>query len=107
MSDFSKTYRRVPFFGIWAEDTADTFGARDAMAILAAAVEQCQDDDLRHRQDVLDALTYLEEHAGHPRAVGAFKLALDELHPVKRRNAAHQAYQALVRTVSNRIEVDP
>ena len=104
--DFSRTYRGVPYFGVWASESADVFGNRDAMAILATAIEQCQDDDLRHCRDVRDALDYLEQWGGRQPALAAFRAALDERHPVARRNAARAAYRRLCKAVSARVEVE-
>ena len=41
---FADPYRKVPYFGIWAEETADQYGKRDAMAVLADAAGCCIDD---------------------------------------------------------------
>ena len=29
MQDFAKTYQKVTYFGLWAEETADDYGKRD------------------------------------------------------------------------------
>lgn len=55
MTDFASPYRKVPYFGIWAEETADDYGKRDAMAVLADAAGCCFDDDVRQRQELLRA----------------------------------------------------
>ena len=45
MWNFAKPYRKVAYFGLWAEESADQYGKRDAMAILADAVDCGIDDD--------------------------------------------------------------
>jgi hypothetical protein len=31
--DYSKTYRKVAYFGLWAEETADSYGIRDSLNV--------------------------------------------------------------------------
>jgi hypothetical protein len=31
MQDFAKPYQKVTYFGLWAEESADAYGKRDAM----------------------------------------------------------------------------
>jgi hypothetical protein len=58
-SDFASPYRKVAYFGLWAEETADQYGKRDAMDVLADAAGCCFDDDVRQRPELLRALEYL------------------------------------------------
>lgn len=97
--DFSKAYRGVQYFGVWADDTADAYGMRDAMAILASAAERTQDEDLRHDRPTLEALDYLVELVDRLPAATAFRAALAEPHPVTRRRAVTDAYRALCRAL--------
>ena len=55
MQDFARPYRKVPYFGIWAEETADQYGKRDALAVLADVAGCCFDDDVRQRPELLRA----------------------------------------------------
>jgi hypothetical protein len=57
--DFASPYRKVPYFGIWAEETAHQYNKRDAMAELADAAGCCFDDDVRQRPELRRALEYL------------------------------------------------
>jgi hypothetical protein len=59
MKDFAKPYSRVQHFGLWASESADEYGKRDAMAILADAAGRCFDEDMPQRQELQDALEYL------------------------------------------------
>jgi len=61
MRDFAKPYKKVQYFGLWAEETADQYGKRDAMAILADAAGRCFDEDMRQRRELLEAFDYLAQ----------------------------------------------
>ncbi|MCJ2097493.1 hypothetical protein [Methylobacterium sp. E-046] len=95
--DYSEIYRDVTHFGVWAHDGADGNGKRDALAILAAAIEQTEDRDFRHDRDVLEALDYLTDLAGRLPAATAYKAALAIQHPPERRQALSAAYERLAR----------
>lgn len=56
--DFARPYQNVPYFGIWAEETADDYGKRDAATIVRDAVMRCVDEDMR-TPEVFAALDYL------------------------------------------------
>lgn len=105
MKDFSKPYRGVAHFGLWANESADVYGHRDAMAILADAIERSRDVDLRHDQAVTDALDYLDEHGGRLPAVGSFRKALNVQHPVTRRRDLKDAYKRLCASANGNLEV--
>ncbi|TXM96124.1 hypothetical protein FV242_33970, partial [Methylobacterium sp. WL64] len=81
--DYSKIYRDVAHFGVWAHDGADHHGKQDAMAILAAAVEQTEERDFRHDRDVLEALDYLTDLAGRLPPATAYRAALAIQHPIE------------------------
>lgn len=97
MKDYAKPYKGVQHFGIWAAETADLYGTRDAVNVLAEAVGLCFDDDVRQRRDVLDALEYLARIDNRPVAVRRFRKALDEPNPVVRFRAAGEAVRVLQR----------
>ena len=105
MKDYSKPYRGVAWFGLWAEESADIYGGRAALDILAKGIERTQDDDIRADQDILDALAYLTEQAGGrlPPAA-AYRAAIDIHHPVTRRRAMADAYRRLCRATNNRLD---
>lgn len=69
MADITKPYKGVAYFGLWAVETADDYGKRDALAVLHDAVEATQDRDLRHNHELIDVLDYLTEHSGSRAAV--------------------------------------
>jgi hypothetical protein len=94
MTDFSKPYRGVTYFGIWATETADDFGRRDASNVLMRAVEVCADEDMREDREVRAALTYLARQ-GHDKRVAQFRKALDVQQPAERRQAAAKALNAI------------
>jgi hypothetical protein len=96
MHDFSKPYRKVTYFGLWADDTADDYGKRDAMAILADAARRCFDEDMRQRQELQNALDYLARATSRAVYLNRFRKALDEPDPAVRFRAARDAYNAPV-----------
>ena len=96
---FSEIYRRVAYFGWWADDTADTFGRRDALAILRDAVERCGEQDMR-TSDVSAALAYLEAIGTRQRAFIDFRAGLDLPDALERSQAVLRAYKAVVRVLS-------
>ena len=93
--DYGKIYGGVAFFGIWADGSARSNGARDAMAILAEAVEQTEDRDLRHDRDVLEALDYLTDLVDRLPPATAYRAALAIQHPIERRQALKVAHDRL------------
>ena len=92
--DFSKPFRGVAYFGIWATDTADDYGRREALTVLRGAVDSCIDDDMRDNREVAAALSYLAR-TGHQKRARAFRKALDVQHPQERHRAAGDALHAL------------
>jgi hypothetical protein len=97
MQDFAKPYQKVTYFGLWAEETADDYGKRDAMAILADAAGRCYDQDMRQRQELRDALDYLARVTSRAVYINRFRKALEEPNPAVRFRAAGDAYRALLR----------
>ena len=101
MADFARAYRESAHFGIWAAETADDYGRRDALAQLAASVEQTTDRCLRHDRATLEALDYLERHSGcRVTIIKRFRTALAEPDPVQRRQQAGDAYAAICKAVA-------
>ena len=94
MRDFASPYRKVPYFGIWAEETADQYGKRDAMAVLADAAGCCFDDDVRPRPELRRTLEYLARETSRAVYVNRFRKALDEPNPVLRFQGANDAWRA-------------
>ena len=94
MTDFPRPYKGVAWFGIWAADTADDYGRRDAATILTGAVELCADEDMRENREVRAALAFLAQQ-GHDKRAIQFRRALDMQHPDERRQAADQALAAI------------
>ena len=99
MKDFSRPYGRVQHFGLWAAESADRYGKRDAVAILADAAGRCFDEDMRQQRELLDALDYLARMTSCPVYVSRFRKALDEPNPAVRFRAAGDAYRALARRI--------
>jgi hypothetical protein len=95
MADFSKPYSDVAYFGIWASETADDYGSRDAVAVLTAAVKRCADEDMREDRDTADALAYLTAQ-GHDKRAAQFRKALDLINPMERRQATAKAVNAII-----------
>ena len=92
--DFDKTYRRVTFFGTWAEETADGFGQRDAITVLEDAIQRCQDEDVRG-SETFSALDYLKRFGTRQGAATRLKRALDISDPLQRFEAARTALNAI------------
>ena len=95
---FSDAYRRVKYFGQWAEETADAFGGRDALAVLRDAADRCGEEDMRTAH-VAAALAFLAASATRQGAFDAFRRGLDTPHPQRRSAAVQGAYMAIVRVV--------
>ena len=98
MNDYSKPYRGVAWFGLWASDTADDYGRRDAVKVLADAAERCLDEDMREDREVRGALAFLMDN-GHEKPARAFRQALEVPHPHQRRQAAADAVHAIHRAI--------
>ena len=98
MTDYARIHRGVAWFGIWATDTADDYGRRDAVTVLVGAVEMCGDEDMRENREVRGALDYLTSQ-GHEKRARQFLRALDVQHPHQRRQAAADAVHAIHRAM--------
>jgi len=96
--DFAQPYRNVPYFGIWADETADDFGRRDACAVIRDAVMRCYDEDMR-TPDLSAALDYLTAHGVKDGIARSFRAALDTPDPAARLIAARAVYDALGRAL--------
>ena len=103
MNDIARIHGSVPYFGLWAWETADDYGTRDALACLADAVEQTMERCMRFDPETLDALDYLEARSGcRPALLRRFRTALAEPEAVKCRQAVGDAYAAICRAVAFR-----
>jgi hypothetical protein len=95
---FSDAYRGVKYFGHWAEETADAFGSRDALAVLRDAAERCGEEDMRTAH-VDAALAYLAATATRQGAFGAFRQGLAIHDPETRSRAVLDAFMAISRVI--------
>jgi hypothetical protein len=93
---FSDPYRGVTYFGIWAEETADTYGQRDALAVLQDAAERCADEDMR-TPEVMAALAFLATTATRQGAFRSLRRGLDAPDPLERSTAVSAALAAIRR----------
>ena len=100
---FSDAYRGVKYFGHWAEETADAYGSRDALAVLQDAAERCTEEDVRTGQ-VMAALSFLSASATRQGAFRAFRVGLDLPDPLDRSRAVYSAL-ASIRAVLGSAEV--
>lgn len=91
MHDFSERYRGVAHFGLWAEEAADDFGARDAWALLCEAVRRCPCEDITLDNRVANALAWFEQRMVRKQSVRNFRKALDVHDPMQRFFAARDA----------------
>lgn len=87
---FSDAYRGVKYFGQWAEETADAYGRRDALAVLQDAADRCGEEDMRTGQ-VMAALSFLSASATRQGALRAFRVGLDLTDPLGRSRAVYSA----------------
>ena len=95
--DFARPYRQVGHFGIWADETGDDYGKRDAVAVIRGAVIDCYDEDMRTKE-VAAALGWLVKHAGLREGVArAFRQALDIPDAMARANCTRATYDVLCR----------
>lgn len=95
---FSDAYRGVKYFGQWAEETADAFGSRDAMAVLRDAADRCGEEDMRTAH-VAAALAFLAASATRRGAFSAFRKGLDIPDPETRSRAVLAALLAISRVI--------
>lgn len=75
---FSEPYRNVKHFGIWAEESADRYGKRDALRVLDDVCDRCYEEDMR-TDYTFAALEYLAARTTRPSCFVRFKNALDIL----------------------------
>lgn len=97
MHDFSRKYRGVSHFGLWAEESADTLGNRDAWAILCDAARRCSAEDMRKEPNMLAALNWFKRRLVRQQSIEVFHKALDVHDPVQRHFAACDALDLLAR----------
>ena len=93
--DFSKPYRGVAYFGVWAGETCADYGTRAALDVLIAAVKRCRDEDMREDRETADALAWLTRE-GHDKRAAQFRKALDRPDPMARRQATAKAVNAII-----------
>lgn len=95
---FSSFSRRVPHFGLWAEDAHAHEDRAAALAILHRAAEVCDEQDMR-TPEVLEALAALEARATRRGAFRQFRAALAVPDPQARRAAARKALSGIERVL--------
>lgn len=98
---FSDSYRGVAHFGMWAEETADHFGCRDALEVLRQAAARKAESDQR-TPELRAALQYLSELATRPALITRFASTLELADPVHRAQLTRAAYDAIERHLSER-----
>lgn len=95
--DFGRPYRQVGYFGIWADETGDDYGKRDAVAVIRGAVIDCYDEDMRTKE-VAAALAWLVKHGGIKEGTArAFSQALELSDSLARATAARAVYDLMCR----------
>jgi hypothetical protein len=91
---FSKPYEGVAYFGLWAEESADDWGASDALGLLRDAVLRCVEEDMR-KDEIWAALDYLSARTTRKASFRSLRKAMDVENPVERYNAARAAYHTI------------
>lgn len=89
---------KVPYFGLWADETASTRLTSDALSVLRVAVLSCTERDV-YTEELRSALRYLERHMLRPALCNHFRSALGVRDPLQRYQAAKAAYEAIVRGI--------
>jgi hypothetical protein len=90
-----RPYRQVGYFVIWADETGDNFGRRDAMAMIRGAVIECYDEDMR-TAELSGALDWLVKHGGLKDGTArAFRQALDMPSPDAQAACARAIYDLM------------
>jgi hypothetical protein len=87
---------KVAHFGLWADETRSDVMAKEALGILATAIERCVDDDVRSAE-LDEVLTWVEARAVRKHPVACFCAALTVQHPVERKAAMTDAYVRVAR----------
>ena len=95
---FSSFSRRVPHFGLWAEDAHAHEDRAAALAILRRAADVCDEQDMRTRE-VFEALAALEARATRRGAFRQFRAALTVPDPQARQAAARKALSGIERVL--------
>lgn len=91
---FADSYRGVVHFGLWAEETVDHYGRRDALEVLRQAAERTAESDQR-TPELRAALRYLRGFATRPAIIERFAGALEVNDPTLRAQLAREAYGAI------------
>jgi hypothetical protein len=91
---FSSFSRRVPHFGLWAEDAHAHEDRAAALAVLRDAVAACDEQDMR-TPEVFEALAALEARATRRGAFRQFRAALSFPDPQARQAAARKALSGI------------
>jgi len=98
---FFKPCEDVTYFGIWAAESADSWGACDTLGLLRDAVLRCVEEDMR-KDNVWAALDFLSARATRKAAFRDFRKALDAVNPVERYQEARDAYHAIGRVLTGK-----
>lgn len=99
--NFSKPYAGVKFFGVWAEETADIFGRRDALAVLHEVRDRCREQDMRN-EHTSAAIAFLEAGATRKAPFRAFQEAIDMMNPESRWQNVNAALNSIERILSTK-----
>ncbi len=92
--------RRVPHFGLWAEDAHAHEDRAAALAILHRAADACDEQDMR-TPEVFEALAALEDRATRSGAFRQFRAALSFPDPQARQAAARKALSGIERALGS------
>lgn len=97
MTDMKTQLKNVAFSGSWSEEILVNSRYSDALSVLAGAVQECRDQDVRTAQ-LHEALEYLEEKINKgPELTRSFLKAVGEPNPDLRETAARSAYRNIER----------
>lgn len=91
---FQKPYEGVVHFGHWAVEHSGRYARRDALAILADALDRCRDEDMR-TPDVIAALDYLQPQAVRQWPFASLRRALDMTNPEGRWQNANAPFNGI------------
>ncbi len=89
---------KVQYFGLWAEEGMDDKKALAALDVLAVAVRDCVDRDVRS-EEVEAVLAWIEQRSRKKHPVTCFRDAMVIHDPVARKAALTNAYVRVLRAL--------
>lgn len=96
--NYPAKYRKVAFFGLWAEEGAHELGAADAFDLLHKAAQRAYNEDIREK-NLESAIKYLSTFAVRQRPFDDFRKAMDIENSALRMQALYDALHRIAREI--------